>query len=424
MEQEDKMSYSSLLDNKEVLIGTILNIERKEKGLSLSDLTTVGKSIQYISDIENGNKKIYKPTVSKLFSLIGIEFDFDENLLLEVNQLFDQLIHIYLSVNRTERKICMEKLTSNPAWEFSYAYPIIQLTKYMATVLGDINFSYDYINQKCEKLFSLYTNRQKSIYLLMKAINEYYNMGNLDLAKNCLQSSISYSPEDAITGFSYNQLGNLMSLDFNITKSLEYQRKGIELLAKHQYYQRTFFLELMIGNHLGTLRRFKDMKEQFLKTYEFAVTYNIENLKYKTLYNLAYYSMYGKIYEDAINYAFKVIEMDKYKTECYYILSWTYMELGNITKADEYYHLLVKSNKHDDYIIDGYEKCLKWRLKGKESSYYKALKDLYGKLLKKGNAFDQVMVLEYIIEYCDQHLLYEEGYIYQKNLLKILQKNY
>ena len=34
------------------------------------------------------------------------------------------------------------------------------------------------------------------------------------------------------------------------------------------------------------------------------------------------------------------------------------------------------------------------------------------------------MVLEYIIEYCDHHELFEEGYGYQKELLKILQKNH
>ena len=34
------------------------------------------------------------------------------------------------------------------------------------------------------------------------------------------------------------------------------------------------------------------------------------------------------------------------------------------------------------------------------------------------------MALEYIIEYCDQHELINEGYMYQKELLKILQKKH
>ena len=46
------------------------------------------------------------------------------------------------------------------------------------------------------------------------------------------------------------------------------------------------------------------------------------------------------------------------------------------------------------------------------------------KLNKKGYSFDKIMVLEYIIEYCDHHELFEEGYGYQKELLKILQKNH
>lgn len=100
------------------------------------------------------------------------------------------------------------------------------------------------------------------------------------------------------------------------------------------------------------------------------------------------------------------------------------MEMGDNVNFEKYYHYLEKTNKHDDYIIDHYEKCLKAKLNNKDKTYYKTLVDLYKKLNKKGYAFDQVMALEYIIEYCDQHELINEGYMYQKELLKILQKNH
>lgn len=418
------MKQMSNLYNEQILIGKILNIERKSRNIRLQDLIASGKTIQYISEIENGNKKIYEPTISKLFSLIGIDFNFNQTTLDEVYVLFEEMIHVYLNHDLKKRKAYMVKLTSNPAWEFSYAYPLIQLTKFMATVLDEIDFFYDDINAKCEELITIFNNHEKSIYLLMKAIYEFYDLGRFESAKDNLKKSIQYSPEAAITGFAYNQLGNLITLDYHLSMALEYQKKGIEILKKYGYYRRSIQLELMVGNILAELRRFDEMKQQYLKTYDFAITYNNDDIKRKSLYNLAYYSMYGRRYEDAITYANQVIKMNYYLTECYYILAWVYMEMEDNVNFEKYYHYLEKTNKHDDYIIDHYEKCLKAKLNNKDKTYYKTLVDLYKKLNKKGYAFDQVMALEYIIEYCDQYELINEGYMYQKELLIILQKNH
>ena len=219
------MKQMSNLYNEQILIGKILNVERKSRDIRLQDLTASGKTIQYISEIENGNKKIYEPTISKLFSLIGIDFNYNQTTLDEVYVLFEEMIHVYLNQDLKKRKEYMVKLTSNSAWEFSYAYPLIQLTKFMATVLDEIDFFYDDINAKCEELFTIFNNHEKSIYLLMKAIYEFYDLGKFESAKDNLKKSIQYSPEAAITGFTYNQLGNLITLDYHLSMALEYQKK-------------------------------------------------------------------------------------------------------------------------------------------------------------------------------------------------------
>ena len=59
---EDIMKQMSNLYNEQILIGKILNVERKSRDIRLQDLTASGKTIQYISEIENGNKKIYGET--------------------------------------------------------------------------------------------------------------------------------------------------------------------------------------------------------------------------------------------------------------------------------------------------------------------------------------------------------------------------
>ena len=110
------MKQMSNLYNEQILIGKILNIERKSRNIRLQDLTTSGKTIQYISEIENGNKKIYEPTISKLFSLIGIDFNFNQTTLDEVYVLFEKMIHVYLNHDLKKRKAYMVKLTNNPAW--------------------------------------------------------------------------------------------------------------------------------------------------------------------------------------------------------------------------------------------------------------------------------------------------------------------
>ena len=175
-------------------------------------------------------------------------------------------------------------------------------------------------------------------------------MGRFESAKDNLKKSIQYSPEAAITGFAYNQLGNLITLDYHLSMALEYQKKGIEILKKYGYYRRSIQLELMVGNILAELRRFDEMKQQYLKTYDFAITYNNDDIKRKSLYNLAYYSMYGRRYEDAITYANQVIKMNYYLTECYYILAWVYMEMEDNVNFEKYYHYLEKTQVGCDEV--------------------------------------------------------------------------
>lgn len=294
----------------------------------------------------------------------------------------------------------------------------------MATIINFRDYTYDYQNNLCEQMFYIFSNSQKSFYLLLKGIYLYVDLKHYKKAKEELFRSISYSPDGIIAGFTYNQLGILERYDCNYYLAMIYQNKAKEILLKNNCFIRNLSVEISIGILLGEQKYYKEMKEQFLRTYESACILNDKETQLNALYNIAFFAMYCKEYEDAIDYANKLIKMNCYLKDCYYILAWVYVEKDDRINAGKYYRSLEKANKHDDYIIDCYEKCLKARINNKDKTYYKTLVDLYKKLNKKGYSFDKIMVLEYIIEYCDHHELFEEGYGYQKELLKILQKNH
>lgn len=411
--------------DRQLYVGTILKTIRKNKGITLSDLSKkCNLSIQYISDIENGNKSSKSETLDMIFRSMNILFNFDVEVEKQVTHLFNRMVHAHICLNIKERTELIEKLTSHPDWEFSYAYPIIQLAKYMATIINFRDYTYDYQNNLCEQMFYIFSNSQKSFYLLLKGIYLYVDLKHYKKAKEELFRSISYSPDGIIAGFTYNQLGILERYDCNYYLAMIYQNKAKEILLKNNCFIRNLSVEISIGILLGEQKYYKEMKEQFLRTYESACILNDKETQLNALYNIAFFAMYCKEYEDAIDYANKLIKMNCYLKDCYYILAWVYVEKDDRINAGKYYRSLEKANKHDDYIIDCYEKCLKARINNKDKTYYKTLVDLYKKLNKKGYSFDKIMVLEYIIEYCDHHELFEEGYGYQKELLKILQKNH
>lgn len=409
--------------NINAIIGAVLKIERKKKALSLKQINElVDVSAQYLSDIENGKKQVFIPTMDKIFESMDIHFNFDEEILKQADFKFNELIEAYLQMNREKRTKLIQEIVNHSQWEYSLAYPLVQLTKYMATVLEEVIYDYDVINEKCMMLFSLFTNRQKSLYLLMRAIHEYYDCKEYDNALNDLVESTDISPNDPISGYSYNQLGILYEKDYQLHKAFECQKKSNEILLKNHYYKRNIYAEMEIAKLYQRFGMIEEMKHQYLKIIELESHLNVKGNIGITKYNYAYDLMISEEYDEAIQRVQEVLSADMYKHECYYILAWSYLELKETEKARKAYEQMKRYNKHDDYILDAYEKCIRYRLESKSDQYYRKLKSLYKRMNKYTSALDKLMVLEKIVKYAEEHQFIEDLCIYQKEMLKILYK--
>ena len=103
--------------------------------------------------------------------------------------------------------------------------------------------------------------------------------------------------------------------------------------------------------------------------------------------------------------------------------AWSYYMLDDKENAAKYRDLLVKHNKHVYMDIDNYEICLNYLLAGKYEAYFKKLKKYYETCKKKNSIEDNEILLERLVNYCDENQLIEEGYYYQKEYIKLLKKS-
>lgn len=93
--------------------------------------------------------------------------------------------------------------------------------------------------------------------------------------------------------------------------------------------------------------------------------------------------------------------------------------MNDEVNAMKYFIKLKNTNKHTNVFADCLQQCIKYKLDKKEDRYFHKLKSVYNKIKYNGVVEDKIIILDYIIEYCEQHQIIEEEYKYQKELLNI-----
>ncbi len=413
------------LSEKRNIAGRMIRCIRKNSSLTLQELAKKsGLSFQHLSDVEKGAKSSNEETIQKIMKMLGKPFYPDETILDEVSLCFDTLLKAYVDGDHEQRREQMIKLSENERWEYSYAYPTVWLARFMASGLEVKDYDYQLCEEHCLMLFDVFNDLQKSVFLLIRGICLYCDFHRYQEAKKDFEQSISYAPDHVLSGFTYNQLGLMYEYEYDLVKAYDMQLRAKEIMSRNYCFNRVLFVENSIGRIMAQQKRYDEMKECLLNVVNKSkLLKNGEEICDTAYFNLAYYSLFARKYDDVLLYAQRLINQGKMVARCSYLLAWAYMEMKDLKTSMQYYQLLVTKNRHDQADVDAYEKCLKYIYTGKENSYYKTLQSFAKKSKERGVLQDCVHALEYLIEYCEKHNMYKEGFKYQRELLNIIEKN-
>lgn len=151
------------------LIGLLIRRERNIRNIKLSSLAKmIGKSKQYVSEIENGIKRISYSTIIDIFKIMNIEFKFEysEEIIKSFNNFIDCFYYHDLSnaINK------LHKLISNNCEYLSWNEPTIILSKFILKAMRhtpSTNFF------EIEQILDFLPKGQQCIFYFFKGYIEY-----------------------------------------------------------------------------------------------------------------------------------------------------------------------------------------------------------------------------------------------------------
>lgn len=319
-----------------------------------------------------------------------------------------------------EKRVIYSKLiTENDKWRYSFYYPIVLLTEFCSCVLEDSDDDINVLINKCEEIFDFFTSEQKNIYYYFKGLHYQLDLLNINEAICIYQNAIKLSPFSEITGMVYYQLSKIYLKQFNYIDSFDCINKAKNVLSQFSDFRRIVWCESVIGQIYAYICAISKMEKQFLKTLLLAQSYgdkdNIDNI----CFNLTYCFMNAKQYEKAVYYGEKYLKENNYKTDLYYVLAWSHYHLNHIKDCKYYLQLIKNSNEELSDEVQTYVTCLHYLIKGNYQNYYNKLTKYYNKIKSGPNNFDKMIALERIIEFCKEHQLFEEGFQYQQEYIKL-----
>lgn len=406
---------------QEKIIGIIIKNLRKEKNINLSDLSNkLDISSQFLSDIENGRKKINKNTINNIFNKLGIVFNWEIDPFDELPLLFDTYIHTYVSVDRENRMKYSNMIINNKNWYYSFYYPYVLLTKFSSRVLDDSNDDINLLIKKCDEVFDLFSNNQKCIYFYFKGLYYHVDCANLIDGETHYLTAIQSNPFYEICGMAYYHLSHIKLHQLSLIQSLDYISKAKKIFFQFNDFRRIVACESLIGHVYLNKKDYFKMEKQYQKALLLSQSYSSKDEIDNITFNLAYGLMMAKQYEKAIYYGEKYLNENQYKEDLYYVLAWSYYQINQLKDCKFYLDLIKESKVELSEEVKTYVTCLNYLIKSNYDSYYKKLVNYYNQIQSGNYNFDKMIVLERIIEYCKEHQLFEDGFYYQEKYIQLL----
>lgn len=273
----------------------------------------------------------------------------------------------------------------------------------------------------CDDVLDLFTDSQKSIYFYFLGSYQLYDLNDCKLGEINLNKSAHFDSDGEILGMTYNQLGIVKLKSRHLHEAYLLQIKSREILQKFNCYKRLVYPELTLGDILLQKRLKDEAEAQYLRTIQLCKQLGNVRTMNIAFSNLAYGMMtMVHDYSKAIYYCQQLIDVDEYKQQIYYILSWSYYYLKESKEASYYLSLLNDVNTHQSLEIDTYAIGLKYCLEGKHELYYQKLLNYYNQIKDDFKTYDKIVVLEKLIEYCSKHQKYKEGYNFQQEYIQVI----
>ena len=402
-------------DEEQHLIGHIIRYERTKDNIKLCELaSSINKSKQYLSEIENGSKKISYSTIIEIFNKLNIEFKFEYSE--AVDEYFFEFSELFYFHDLANAKNKLRQISYNKNFKYSWNYPSVILSQY---ILDAMEYQNDINPEELENLYSLLSKSQQTLYYFFRATLEYSVKNDKESIKfyECANETVGSIP-------SYQAIintGLALVYDRNncLLKAIDYNQQAYLQFTSHNNTERAIACELHIGNEYSKLF-FLDMAiEQYKITLRDAKRFNVLRIIDLVYRNLAVSYLYNDDYTDAIMIALDGIKVVKNPAVLYYVLSWSYYELHKKQLSIRYLEKLKELDNRTPYLEKiiliqtikmNYGKCAK--------EYIEVLLDFYNYNLENEMAAEQIFSLNLIVEFFDLKKDYKNAYLYSSILLK------
>lgn len=350
-------SINSIANKNEykVIMGGFIKYHRVNDGISLNyvaDCLKMNKG--YLSEAENGIRKLSEKHYENIMNYYDIKFNFDEEILIEIRKYMFLIYEAYINLDENLEIDYLDLVISNEdKYLNSYAFFSFNLVKLFKLVRNKSNQSeITNLTTLIKGHIHMYTDDEKAIFYDVLALNSMYNL-NYKTAYSFLELSINeLKINHQVSGLKgiilYHMSVALQHLN-NSSLALEYCEYALDEFRKYFCYHRVYYLDMYKGNCLSRLKRYKEAEDQYLnllKNILFIEDFEFQSIIYD---NLSWNSLKAKEFEKSIKYANKSISLGSSFSELAINIPYALYKLGdNISSLTEIDKILDKSR--DDYV--------------------------------------------------------------------------
>ncbi|OEF99323.1 hypothetical protein BHF71_01660 [Vulcanibacillus modesticaldus] len=338
-------------------IGDKIRYFRKQKGMTLKQLSEDICSISYLSKIENNKEKPHQEVINKLFNRLGIPLEQDDpKQIEELNKELDEWYEVIKNrdVNKAVEleKTISEKLTNIESPSILTKYNLFSIRYQL--LLGNLDKSKSIINrlQEQNNNFSVehkyYFNYFNGLYhyLLDDFIESLKYSSKAERINQTLQVN---EPE------LYYLLAITHSRLNHVTLAIQYTNIAFELFNQKLNYIRSAECQIIMAINYIRIRDLEKADYYLGNVLQLAEKLKDDYLLSNTYHNLGYlHSMKGEP-QTAIEYYHKSLkykeENEGYLNTIYYIIQ-EYFTIGKIDKVNEWIEKgLELTNENNKYYV-------------------------------------------------------------------------
>lgn len=402
------------------LIGLLIRRERNIRNIKLSCLAKmIGKSKQYVSEIENGIKKIPYSTINDIFKFMNIKFKFE--YLDDINRIFSDFIECFYYHDLSNAINKLQIIISNNCEYLNWNEPTRILSKFILNAMRHES-STDFF--EIEQIFDFLPKNQQCIFYFFKGYIEYSE-------KKDDEAILSYKTSLEISGvipyfnaIIYSAIALSLDRQNNLIDAIHYNNLAYTVFTKDNNVERAITNELHISNEYSKLFMLDKAIFTYKVTLNDARRFNILRIINLVYCNLAITYLYCEKYEEAINTAIEGIKYIKDIEYLYYVLTWCSYELKDFKKSKYYLMKLKRCDKELPLFLKHILEIQKIKLEEgiDNDNYIECLLSFFDYNVVNEMAAEQIFSLKLIINYYDLISDYRNAYRYTKLLLSYYQK--